>query len=138
VSEFHNFLVTLLAGSIVGYRTASATDRGPRFISPATFVPTTSCLSLSSPSSQRHAKAVAAEHKTAKALSRATADHDKTAADLEKAKEDLEIKKRHTATTTEGYEKAKAHIDSLRETKAKNDKDRARRASSMHGGTPVA
>lgn len=87
------------------------------------------------PSSQRHAKAVAAEHKAAKALSKYTAEHDKTAADLEKAKEDLEIKKRHTASTTEGYEKAKAHIDELRETKAKNDKDRARRASSMHGTT---
>jgi len=82
---------------------------------------------------QRHAKAVAAEHKAAKNLSRYTTEHDKAAADLEKANEDLEIKKRHTASTQEGYEKAKAHIDELREKKAGNDKDRARRASSMHG-----
>lgn len=39
-------------------------------------------------------------------------------------------------STQEGYEKAKAHIDELRNTKAANDQERARRAASVHG-TPV-
>ncbi|PWY97142.1 hypothetical protein BCV70DRAFT_80900 [Testicularia cyperi] len=82
---------------------------------------------------KRHEKATTNEHKAAKALSKAKAEHEKYAAELAKAVEDLDIKKRHTATTHEGYENAKKKIDELRAQKALNDKERATRSAQMHG-----
>lgn len=83
---------------------------------------------------KRHQKAQTKEHKAAKALSKAKAEHEKYAADLSKALEDLDIKKRHTESTREGYEKAKKHIDELRNQKTVNDQARSRQGAALHGG----
>lgn len=82
---------------------------------------------------KRHQKAQTNEHKAAKALSKAKAEHEKYAAELAKAVEDLDIKKRHTESTREGYEKAKKHIDELRNQKTVNDQARSRQAAQLHG-----
>ncbi|SOV02870.1 DNA binding protein Ncp1 [Ustilago sp. UG-2017a] len=82
---------------------------------------------------KRHQKAQTYEHKAAKALSKAKSEHEKYAAELAKAVEDLDIKKRHTESTREGYEKAKKHIDELRNQKTVNDQARSRQAAQLHG-----
>lgn len=82
---------------------------------------------------KRHQKAQTNEHKASKALSKAKAEHEKYAAGLAKAIEDLDIKKRHTESTREGYENAKKRIDELRNQKTVNDQARSRQAAELHG-----
>lgn len=82
---------------------------------------------------KRHEKATTNEHKAAKALNKAKAEHEKCVAELNKALEDLDIKRKHTATTREGYEKAKTQIDTLRTQKQANDRARIDRAAAIHG-----
>lgn len=87
---------------------------------------------------QRHQSSVTDEHKYSKALNKAKLAHEKATAALQKATEELDIKKRHTTATTESYDKIKAKIDSLREEKITNDKDRARRHASISHASGAA
>lgn len=78
-------------------------------------------------SGSRHSGAVKDEHNYSKALNKATLAHEKATAALRKAEEELEIKKRHTATQNDAYESIKQKIETLRKNKLANDKDRASR-----------
>jgi hypothetical protein len=82
-------------------------------------------------SGSRHSSAVKDEHNYSKALNKATLSHEKATAALRKAEEELEIKKRHTATQNDAYESIKQKIESLRKKKMANDKDRASRHASV-------
>lgn len=82
-------------------------------------------------SEKRHQSAVHDEHKASKAFNKYKLEYEKAQAALQKSLDELDIKKKHTHATQEAFDKAKQRIDSLRNQKIVNDKDRARRQASI-------
>lgn len=82
-------------------------------------------------SEKRHQSAMHDEHKASKTFNKAKLELEKAQAALQKSLDELDIKKRHTASTQEAFDKAKQRIDELRDQKISNDKERARRQASI-------
>jgi len=55
---------------------------------------------------------VSKDHKASKALNKAQTASKKAQAELQKANEEVDIKKRHTVSVTQLYEKSKAKVHS--------------------------